>query len=608
MSGLIEFLWIEIEGFLSVKRARFTFEIGLFGLIGVNDDEGGSNGAGKSTLGESMYWCYFGIFLRDVPKVDAFIHEGMKYAHVKSAFRRDGRIVEVSRSRNHPVHGNGARITVDGSSTDFDRFDSSERDKQILKLLGIGPRQFATTCFFGARIPSFARLKDSEQKRLILRSAGVSYDRPLERAKAALNTVSAEMESSNASVKAIERNLTSLRDSLDKGYKSLADYDKRSSEEVHKYKEILSQKFCEIELLHEEQRSLKNLRNSLSSLSGEERSLDREIRALEGHLAVLSSEFGRVSRELEILEESRCSRCKQDLDPEHVAEHSVDLMTELGRIENVKVQVSDQLKTARANLSIATETRDVERRATDSKLTELENSIKVVNEGLQLQRSAREFIEKLESLRPSPEIVMSLESKIKIEEEKLTSIRGRISTLQPLRKRLEFMVQAFSPTGMVEEALELLLPSINEEVGTICSTLSGGAINTSLKINKRRKLEILAKCRSGGKHLGLMSEGETQRVNLAICFGAAMAGRLRNGGSNFLLIDEGAWGIDEIGAERLISVLEYIQQQIGCVIVISHRAELKNSMPRLIEARKKSGVTTYSEVDAHRVDEFSERI
>ena len=170
------------------------------------------------------------------------------------------------------------------------------------------------------------------------------------------------------------------------------------------------------------------------------------------------------------------------------------------------------------------------------------------------------------------------------------------------------MVQAFSPTGMVEEALELLLPSINEEVSTICSTLSGGAISTSLRINKRRKLEILAKCRSGGKYLGLMSEGETQRVNLAICFGAAMAGRLRNGGSTFLLIDEGAWGIDEIGAERLISVLEYIQQQIGCVIVISHRAELKNSMPRLLEARKKSGITTYSEVDAHRVDEFSEPI
>ena len=121
---MIEFLWIEIEGFFSVKKARFVFENGLFGLIGVNDDEGGSNGAGKSTLGESMYWCYFGTFLRDVPKVDAFIHEGMKYAHVRSAFRRDGRVVEVSRSRNHPTLGTGAHITVDGSSSDFDRFDA----------------------------------------------------------------------------------------------------------------------------------------------------------------------------------------------------------------------------------------------------------------------------------------------------------------------------------------------------------------------------------------------------------------------------------------------------------------------------------------------------
>jgi exonuclease SbcC len=154
----------------------------------------------------------------------------------------------------------------------------------------------------------------------------------------------------------------------------------------------------------------------------------------------------------------------------------------------------------------------------------------------------------------------------------------------------------------------MLLPSINAEIGQIVSILSGGAISAGLDLDSKNKFQIKAKSRSGGSRYGLFSEGEAQRVNLAICFGASMAGRLRNGGSNFLLIDEGAAAIDVVGAERLAGVLEYIASQIGCVVVISHRDELKNTMPRLIEARKSRGLTRYAEVESTRVDEFPESV
>ena len=142
-------------------------------------------------------------------------------------------------------------------------------------------------------------------------------------------------------------------------------------------------------------------------------------------------------------------------------------MGDLGRIETERSQVSSRLKIAQINLSVETELRENRRKSIDSDLTELEKLIKVTSDGLQSQKSAREFIERLETLRPSLEIVTDVEKKISLEEGRLATLRDRISSLQPLRKRLEFMVQAFSPTGMVEEALELLLPSINEEVSTI---------------------------------------------------------------------------------------------------------------------------------------------
>ena len=66
----ITFKRVTAENFLSTgKEVSLDFDKGISVIVGVNHDKGGdTNGCGKSTMMEAVYFCLYGVTMRDINK------------------------------------------------------------------------------------------------------------------------------------------------------------------------------------------------------------------------------------------------------------------------------------------------------------------------------------------------------------------------------------------------------------------------------------------------------------------------------------------------------------------------------------------------------------
>jgi len=167
-----------------------------------------------------------------------------------------------------------------------------------------------------------------------------------------------------------------------------------------------------------------------------------------------------------------------------------------------------------------------------------------------------------------------------------------------LRHR-QFLAQelqsAFGKNGIPALTIEHLLPQIEAEANHLLAQLSDHQLNLRFITQKAAKtankaidtLDIEVADQRGTRAYETYSGGEAFRINFAIRLALARVLAQRQGCTlQTLIIDEGFGSQDREGCQRLLSAINAIAPEFGCILVVTHVPYLKEAFSTVIAVQK----------------------
>lgn len=167
-----------------------------------------------------------------------------------------------------------------------------------------------------------------------------------------------------------------------------------------------------------------------------------------------------------------------------------------------------------------------------------------------------------------------------------------------LRHR-QFLAQelqlAFGKNGIPALTIEHLLPQIEAEANRLLAQLSNHQLNLRFITQKAAKtankaidtLDIEVADQRGTRAYETYSGGEAFRINFAIRLALARVLAQRQGCTlQTLIIDEGFGSQDREGCQRLLSAINAIAPEFGCILVVTHVPYLKEAFSTVIAVQK----------------------
>jgi exonuclease SbcC len=174
-------------------------------------------------------------------------------------------------------------------------------------------------------------------------------------------------------------------------------------------------------------------------------------------------------------------------------------------------------------------------------------------------------------------------------------------TLQLLMQRLEVLEKTCGRDGIQALLIEQALPEIEDHVNALLHRLTHGEMHIRFETQKTLKtreeqvetLEIQIVDNVGERPYENFSGGEQFRINFAIRLALSKVLTQRAGAKlQTLVIDEGFGSQDPEGIQRLIEVINVIQDEFACILIITHIDELRDVFPVRIEVEKGASGST----------------
>ena len=281
-------------------------------------------------------------------------------------------------------------------------------------------------------------------------------------------------------------------------------------------------------------------------------------------------------------------------------------------------------------------------RESHSRLVEALNSLPIEEESLQrglelynrLQEELRDSKKRLEARSAELEELPVLEAALESREVEVRRLEGRHSELSRLQGELQAqvrrvadlelqmsgkesllkslrdeegvyreLVEAFGKRGIQAMLIETALPQVEEEANALLGRMTDNRMHVKLETQRQRRsgrgepietLEIRISDELGPRSYELFSGGEAFRINLALRIALSKVLAHRKGAPlPTLFIDEGFGTQDAPGRERILDVINAIEQDFEKIIVITHLEDLKDAFQARIEVQKEEDGSTF---------------
>ena len=156
---------------------------------------------------------------------------------------------------------------------------------------------------------------------------------------------------------------------------------------------------------------------------------------------------------------------------------------------------------------------------------------------------------------------------------------------------------AFGKGGIQALLIEASVPLLEQEANLLLSRMTDNRLSLTLETRRAKRssrdaeqvetLEVYIADELGTRSYELFSGGEKFRINLALRIALSKLIAWRSGSPlTTLFIDEGFGTQDLSGQEKIVEVINSIQEDFQLIIVITHIDEIKEAFPLRIEVSK----------------------
>lgn len=629
-----------MQYFLSVQELVSVHlnDRGLVLIQGKNKDAEAfdSNGAGKSSMfSDAPLWCLYGMTARGHKGDEVVNRFSKKNTMVCVGIEDDNGIdnYEVRRYRKHKDFKNSVMLFHNGKNI-TGRSDI-ETDQMIVDLLQMDFQSAVNSVFFGQGISKmFASASDADQKKILelmlqidilkvcqdkakkllsdmeserktLYDKSVLYMKErniLQKTVEDLQTKEAELEQQISSIIA---GLVILKDKYESELNSLESVDGLVEDKENLIQLVGRSKERLLEFSQYDKLKLE--------LAGDENGLKREINTLKSTIASETKKLDNILKGKDV--PKVCEACGQDLpirDTSHLEAHMGKIIKEKQETLDEKVAELEETQALLSKVNKQLEGKKI----IEQEIGDLQDAINdMVNDIVRIQEREKSLTR----------LISGVDSQI-ADQEKMrgttysTLIEKNIMDIERLESDIEkanlflvgydekisvynFWVNAFGNQGIKSILLDSVTPFLNRQANHYLTRLADNSIEikfttqTKLKSGEiRDKFAVEVINENGDDNYKGNSNGEKRRADLAVNMSLQdLVGSRSNKSIDFIVYDEAFEGLDAIGCERLIGILEEKAKIYGTILVITHNENLKELFKKSITVRKENKKTVLLE-------------
>ena len=532
----------------------------------------GQNGAGKSTLLDALSFGLFGKAHRDIKKDQMINSINGKGAIVEIEFEIGQvhfKIVRGIKPSKFEIWQNGNLINQASNVRDYQKF----LEQNILKL---DHKSFHQVVVLGSssfipfmQLPAWTRrhvIEDLLDINIFTKMNILLKERNI-KIKDELVDIDHNLDITKTKIEAAEKYIKDLQELNDDQIEK-----KRDSIEVHKE---------DIKKLFEDSKQLgEGLMAAIQSSEKEQIQQTKKMSTLEGYDFTYNTKIKELVKESRFYEENdQCPTCDQDIDDELKESKQSTIKEKASELqqakEDLKKSIGQLKQTQRENSDLLNQLRQKQQKinSNNDTIAVHQNEITKVQKEIDgLQRQTGDV------------------SKAKREKTNLNRKRNKLTEkkLEYVEERTynEVIGEMLKDTGIKTKVIKQYLPVMNRLINHYLQILD---FFVSFHLDENFTETIRSRHRDSFNYASF-SEGEKQRIDLALLFTWRHIAKMKNSAStNLLVLDETFdSSLDIDGVDNLTKILNTLEEDTN-VFIISHKGDvLQDKFRSKIEFYKKN--------------------
>jgi DNA repair exonuclease SbcCD ATPase subunit len=515
----------------------------------------GENGSGKSTMLDALCFGLFGKAFRNINKPQLVNSINNKDCLVEVEFHINNKSYKVIRGIKpniFEIYCDGELLNQDASSRDYQEY----LEKFILKL---NYKSFTQIVILGsASFTPFMQLSASDRRSIIEDLLDIqifSTMNGLVKDKLSINK-------EETSSKKYEIDLTQQKYDLQKLH--LDQLKQNNEDKVKEYENEIQCHSNTISTLLSNVATLTTKTEELQLVVTDKVETETKIKKITKIESQIESNLSKFRKDIGFFQShDNCPTCRQTIAMDFKEEELVALGTKVSECEHGLIQLEQKLNLEQQKLNFIAD-KQKELHAVQIEIARLNTSID------QTQKYITKIQTDLQHLMVTKGSTGTLEQQLQEVLDSLTKQQQELKTLIETKAYYEVASSLLKDTGIKTKIIKQYLPIINKLVNKYLSSLD---FFVNFNLDESFKETIKSRFRDEFSYHNF-SEGEKQRIDMALMLTWRAVAKLKNSANtNLLILDETFdSSLDANGTEELMKILHLLEGVN--LFVISHKGDI----------------------------------
>lgn len=529
----------------------------------------GESGAGKSTLLDAITFSLFNKPFRNISKPNLVNSVNGKNCVCEIEFdigKKSYKIVRGIKPNIFEIWRDGNLVNKDASSRDYQQF----LEKEVLKF---NIKSFKQIVVLGAAgFTPFMQLRPQDRRIIIEELLDIEVFSVMN------NLLKQRMSSIKSSIDDTNFNIQLLHEKIKLHQQYLNDLEVNKDQKITDNLQKIEVNKKQIESLQTNNEQLKTQISELEESISFKRDVEDKISKINESIRISERDKGELSKHIAFLHDSsQCPTCEQSIDEEFAKKHIAEKTKSITELDSLLVDVRSTLQIQKDKLAEADVIQDQIMKL-EREINQNKNSMVGIQQ--YIKKVAKETLD-LKKKKPSKE---NQQEQMKLETE-ITNFEKNKESLTVKKAVCDFASDILKDSGVKARIIKQYLPLINKYTNKFLTHMD---FFVTFTIDEEFNEAIKSRGRDDFGYESF-SEGEKQRIDLALLFTWRAIARMKNSiNTNLLIMDEVFDSyLDMNATENVIQLLATPMFAHANIFVISHKDTIADKFEEVIRFKKK---------------------
>ena len=559
--------------FEKIKWKNFLSTGNQFTEVQLDDTQNtliiGSNGAGKSTILDALTFVLFGKSFRKINKPQLINTTNEKDCVVEIDFK----IGTINWKVRRGIKPNIFEIYRDGTILNQEASANDQQKYLEQSILKMNYKSFTQIVILGSsNFVPFMQLPASGRREVIEDILDIKIFSTMN------NIIKDKLRLQKEDVKILNLKKESLTDKVNMQENFIKDLESRGKSTIKDIKDKISELNTQIDACNQSNQSLENDVKVYSEERSSVSDAKDKIRKLGNLKGKISQKISTLSKNRQFfIDNTTCPTCTQEIHDDLKNEKVTELDTQGSKLEEGYKELLDtiEVEETRENLfdSISKNIIDAQNKisSNNTKISSFQSQINGFNSDI--ERIIKQSENKSEEKEKLEEYKLKLENTF----DRLVESKDEI-------RNFDFLHNLLKDSGVKSKIIENYLPLINQQVGKYLQMMD---FYINFRLDEEFNETIQSPIHEDFSYSSF-SEGEKQRIDLALLFTWREVAKIKNSTSTNLLIMDEIFdsSLDGFGTDDFLKIIRFVIKDAN-IFVISHKTDLHDKFDKVIKFEKR---------------------